>query len=102
VLKTSLEPTPGALGEFGAGDLFDQGPSRPAAFGGPSDDVVERRSGGMQSDLGELPREVTGRGRCVLEQRLLMRGIGDSFVPVVAAAVARNLTRTVEDAHFDV
>ena len=64
VLKTSLEPAPGALGEFGAGDLLDQGPSRPAALGGASDEVVEGRSGGMQSDLGELPREVTGRGRC--------------------------------------
>ncbi len=63
VLKASLEPAPGALGELGAGDLLDQGPSRPAAFGGPGDDVVESRSGGMQSDLGELPREVTGRGR---------------------------------------
>ena len=72
---------------------------------GLASDRFTAQQGGLQQGLalGDSHREPVGRGRggfsFLLQQSLLMSGVGDHLVSVVAAAVASHFGSPIENAH---
>ena len=80
-------------------------PQQSQQLTGLADDRFSAQQGGLQKGLafGDGHREPVGRGcggfSFLFQQSLLMSGVGDHLVSVVAAAVASHFFGSVENAH---